>query len=211
MKSAAQPSPQPRFDSHQRQRILLAAIPVFAQRGVDGTSIRDLGRAAKTNSALLYYYFENKSALYRAAVAQVVGDLLDRLQPPASGFASGEARLRFLVEGVFRYYSEFPERMQLMGVVHTQEAELLGSVIEAVLREDTPLPLQIIVEGMRRGQLRRGHPVHVWWSLLGACVFTLLAQRTLASIDRSVLPFAVPSRESGQEAVVQLMCGGCAV
>lgn len=47
----------------QRQHILDTALSLMSQRGVDGTSMRDLASAAGLNVASLYHYFPSKRDL----------------------------------------------------------------------------------------------------------------------------------------------------
>lgn len=49
-----------------RERILHAAIRLFALQGFKNTSTRDIAKAAKVNIAALHYYFGDKAGLYRA-------------------------------------------------------------------------------------------------------------------------------------------------
>jgi TetR/AcrR family transcriptional repressor of mexJK operon len=50
-------------DKDRRQEILDAAQKVFAQKGFDGASIKDLAKAAKISPGLLYWYFKDKTDL----------------------------------------------------------------------------------------------------------------------------------------------------
>src|ERR1039458_3231885 len=52
-----------------RQRILTSAIQVFAEKGFEKASIRDIASHAQVNVASLYYHFGNKVELYRAVFA----------------------------------------------------------------------------------------------------------------------------------------------
>jgi AcrR family transcriptional regulator len=54
----------------QRQHILDTALQLMAQRGVDGTSMRDLASAANLNVASLYHYFPSKRDLLVAVLAE---------------------------------------------------------------------------------------------------------------------------------------------
>jgi len=54
----------------QRQHILNTALSLMAQRGVDGTSMRDLAAAAGLNVASLYHYFPSKRDLLVAVLAE---------------------------------------------------------------------------------------------------------------------------------------------
>lgn len=54
----------------QRQHILDTALSLMSQRGVDGTSMRDLANAAGLNVASLYHYFPSKRDLLVSVLEQ---------------------------------------------------------------------------------------------------------------------------------------------
>ena len=56
--------------------ILDAAEELFASQGYAATSIKDIGQAAGANPALLYYYFRDKTGLYRAVLARIGDELV---------------------------------------------------------------------------------------------------------------------------------------
>ena len=53
-----------------RQRILQIALELMSQRGVDGTSMRDLASACGLNVASLYHYFPSKRELLEAVLVE---------------------------------------------------------------------------------------------------------------------------------------------
>ncbi|MES3024388.1 MAG: CerR family C-terminal domain-containing protein [Pseudomonadota bacterium] len=74
MESKIPPDNQPdelrksRSDGVQsRERLLLAAMRLFAEQGFAKTSTREIALAAGTNIAAISYYFNDKAGLYRAA------------------------------------------------------------------------------------------------------------------------------------------------
>ena len=56
--------------STTRRRILQIALSLMAQRGVDGTSMRDLASAAGLNVASLYHYFPSKRDLLESVLIE---------------------------------------------------------------------------------------------------------------------------------------------
>src|ERR1700751_6400751 len=67
--NAARPHPnegEGQEGSATRRRILRMALNLMAQRGVDGTSMRDLASAAGLNVASLYHFFPSKRELLEA-------------------------------------------------------------------------------------------------------------------------------------------------
>ena len=76
----------------RRAHVLDAARRVFAERGVEGASIREIARAAGYTAGALYSYFDSKEAIYAALLAES----LDRLQ--------GEvAAARFAANGIVEW------------------------------------------------------------------------------------------------------------
>jgi len=51
-----------------RERLLLAAVDVFARRGYDGTRVADIAEAADVSSGALYAHFGSKAELLVAAL-----------------------------------------------------------------------------------------------------------------------------------------------
>ncbi|MEC5159860.1 TetR/AcrR family transcriptional regulator, regulator of cefoperazone and chloramphenicol sensitivity [Janthinobacterium sp. CG_23.3] len=61
---------KPRSDGEQsRERLLMAAMRLFAERGFDKTPTREIALAAGANVAAISYYFGDKAGLYRAALS----------------------------------------------------------------------------------------------------------------------------------------------
>jgi AcrR family transcriptional regulator len=59
----------PRLTAAERRRRIVDAVrDVFAEKGFDATTTRDLARAADVSEALLYRYFPSKDSLYAAVL-----------------------------------------------------------------------------------------------------------------------------------------------
>jgi len=63
---AVKSRPQPESSAitmDSREKLLAAALHLFAARGVDRVSVRDIASEAGVNSALVGYYFRSKDGL----------------------------------------------------------------------------------------------------------------------------------------------------
>lgn len=60
-----------------RDRILAAALDEFANRGFDGTTTAEIARRAGVTQPLVHYHFESKDALWRAAVDEAFGAVVE--------------------------------------------------------------------------------------------------------------------------------------
>ncbi|MES2362040.1 MAG: TetR/AcrR family transcriptional regulator [Pseudomonadota bacterium] len=70
---------RPRVDNRQEQ-IIGIACRLFAKRGYEGTSLRDIAEEAKITKAALYYHFPNKEALYHRIVLDSLRALIDSVR-----------------------------------------------------------------------------------------------------------------------------------
>lgn len=68
-----------------RRRILELAIERFGSRGYRGTSVSEIARSAGLTQAAAYAYFENKEALFRAAVDTDAGGMIDEVAAQLDG------------------------------------------------------------------------------------------------------------------------------
>jgi len=84
-------------DPSTRDVILDAAERLFAARGFARTTIKQIGREAGVNSALLYYYFADKDQLYRDVLQRFVSRLVARTMTGSAGDGDPAARLRAFV------------------------------------------------------------------------------------------------------------------
>ncbi|MGE0632778.1 MAG: TetR family transcriptional regulator [Pseudobdellovibrionaceae bacterium] len=53
------------IDPKARERLMEAATPLFAAKGLEGTTTREIAAAADLNVSLISYYFGGKEGLYR--------------------------------------------------------------------------------------------------------------------------------------------------
>ena len=62
-----------------KERILQNAVELFCAGGFNGTSIRDIAKAAGCSLPMLYYYYENKQALYKEIVTAEMRKIHEKL------------------------------------------------------------------------------------------------------------------------------------
>lgn len=139
-----------------RTAILDAAEAGFALQGFDATTIKGIAAAANVNSALLYYYFADKEALYGAVVSRFVDRIVAGMAPTFAGDASPLDRIREFALRQGRLFESEPRFRKLLGrelidfdARHAQAAfRRIAATTFDRLRET-------IAEGQRAGVFRR--------------------------------------------------------
>ncbi len=67
-------------DLSARQRLLEVAARLFAERGLDGTSVRDIAKESGLNLSLISYYFGGKEALYLELIRSFALNIANELE-----------------------------------------------------------------------------------------------------------------------------------
>jgi len=86
-----------------KERILQKALELFATRGYDAVSVRDITNPLELNQATLYIYYKNKAALLDAIFKRLEERLIEPgfVVPPVKYFSAMESfnLATFLIEG----------------------------------------------------------------------------------------------------------------
>lgn len=97
--------PQRSDGEQSRERLLHAALELFADQGFARTSTREIAEAAGANIAAISYYFGDKAGLYRAVFSEPMGDPADDI----ARFADPALPLPDALRG---YYAGFIEPLR---------------------------------------------------------------------------------------------------
>jgi len=96
-----------------RERILEAALPLFARHGYAGASIRAIAKAAGVNVATLAYHFEDKDGLYLTVVQRLHEDLSAEVPEVAIG-SSPAATVESIVRTGYAFVMAHRQHIRLL-------------------------------------------------------------------------------------------------
>ena len=68
------------ISSNIAEGILQAAVRLFARKGYEATSTREIVEAAGVTKPMIYYYFKNKEGLYEAVLTRFLSQFALRLR-----------------------------------------------------------------------------------------------------------------------------------
>jgi AcrR family transcriptional regulator len=96
-----------------RERLVEAAMRLFARRGYTASSVAAIGEEAGTSRGLVNFHFATKENLLRAVIERIV-DELEREMFPSDPADDPLVALAVLVQAHERYLTEQPERARLL-------------------------------------------------------------------------------------------------
>jgi AcrR family transcriptional regulator len=129
--------------SDTRERLLKAAVEVFAECGYETATIREICRRAEANVAAVHYHFGDKKRLYAAIFDTVFALLRERRSSFLPADAPAEQRLRAYIRALFEeiFYCDGDARRctQLASIYLAEMArptEVLDGIVSDYLRRD---------------------------------------------------------------------------
>ena len=171
-------------DDAERTRgaIVGAALSLFAERGFEGVSVRDIAQKAGTTHGLIRHHFGSKEGVWRAVVDAADGEYVAALMPILSGAGSKREegdpvrQASMVVRGLVTVSARHPEIVRLLVHEGTRGGDRLHYILER-LAAPRRLLAPVLAGLQRQGLLRR----------FDADTFFLLLLTTGA------VPFALPA------------------
>ncbi|HYE57067.1 MAG TPA: TetR family transcriptional regulator [Rhodothermales bacterium] len=167
-------------------RIFEAALRVFAAKGFHGARMQEIADAAGINKALLHYYFRSKEGLYGEVFRYVFGMFVQSLGTALRAQTDGSfaVTLRTFVDGYLDFLGAHPDVPRLLVGEMLAGGAFARQHIGAIVSEGGPaeqLMFSRIRQAVERGEIRPVDPRHLVLTVIGACVFPLIA-RPMASM-----------------------------
>ena len=92
------------MSSQPKERILEAAVKLFAERGFDATSVDEIARLAEINKAMIYYYFSSKDELLSSIIRKSINEFTSIIEEiDLSRFDNLEEMIKAIVREAINY------------------------------------------------------------------------------------------------------------
>jgi AcrR family transcriptional regulator len=123
-----------RFD-RRFSEILDFATEVFADKGYEGASMRDLSRVSGMSLAGLYYYFDSKEKLLYLIQKHTFTTIVSRLRQRLARSSDPEERIRIFVHNHVDYAVAKEEAMKVLSHEDDVLKDVHGAELAAIKRE----------------------------------------------------------------------------
>ncbi|SIT33179.1 transcriptional regulator, TetR family [Filimonas lacunae] len=166
------------MSTDKKEHIILTAINLFATKGFEGTSIREIAAAANVNLAMINYYFGSKEKLFesiidykatysRGAIADLVNDTTLSYQQKISQIIDGYVDRLFSNRNFHRLlYHE---------LVTNTRPELQLNIVNNIIYPNTRTISALIDDGIKAGEFNQVDAKLTTVSLVGTINQILLS------------------------------------
>ena len=152
-----------------RERILAAAVQLFAQYGYHAATMRDIARISGIQAASIYYHYPSKQALLVEIMDTHMRNLNANLQRIMQESLPVEQRLHEAIANHIRLHTTYKAEFFIIDTeIRALEEEQRGAIL--TLRDQYEMQIQgLLGEGMEQGIFRQVDIKVASYALIAMC------------------------------------------
>jgi AcrR family transcriptional regulator len=159
-----------------RQRVIDAAVSIFALNGYQQATTHQIAAAAKTNQGLITYHFGTKLSLWKRVIDSEVGRFRRYLVEQLSDRDSFDKQAFFerAIVAFIRWTAHNPNATRLLLEANRSGSEVSEWCAERHMKPIYEMFSALIADGQKEGFVRDGEVIHLYYQLIStAMVFTI--------------------------------------
>lgn len=138
----------PKEELNARQLIMQAALKLFADKGIDGVSVREISKESGQNISQISYYFESKEGLYKTILKEHSLQISQKVHHVIQEFSSENMNLSQFERQMKNFISIFVnmrlENPDIAKIIQRETIEGMPHVKE--IHNETIKPLAALME-----------------------------------------------------------------
>lgn len=171
------------MDKDAKEKLLAAAVPLFAEKGFAAVSIREVAESAGVNSALISYYFGGKSGLYEAVLNEQFSVITAFLQSLGAQPLTPPEKIRGYAKAVARAHQREPHLIYLWFREMAEPNSPFRHIIVEKIAMAAQFLRETLLEGVRLGLFRADvSPEYAVIGLAGMMNFFFAARPALSQM-----------------------------
>jgi TetR/AcrR family transcriptional regulator len=169
-------------DNDCRENIIAASVPLFAAKGLNGVSVRELAAAAGVNLSMISYYFGGKEGLY-AAVLTGQFAILGKLEEIEQMEIDTLQKFELYVRATVSRYRKSPYLLRFYTSELTNPTACFETIVKPAIKKVVQMLLDTFSDGLTHEKFREGlNPADTVLALAGMVNFYFLLEPVTAEL-----------------------------
>lgn len=136
----------------KRQQLLDAALDVFSTYGFNGASLDEIARLANMHKSNIFYYYENKEALYIEVLTSVLQKWISPFQELQDELDPVDAITVYLQQKI-EIARQYPNASRLFALELIQGATHISPILQGPLKKIFKRKVKVIVQWQEQGKI----------------------------------------------------------
>ena len=169
-------------DNDCRNNLIAAAAPLFAAKGLNGVSVRELAGAAGVNLSMISYYFGGKEGLYAAVLTEQFA-ILGRLEEIQQMEVDTLQKIELYVRATVSRYRRNPYLLRFYTSELTNPTACFETIVKPAIKRVVQMLLDTFSDGLSHKKFRDGlNPADTVLALAGMINFYFLLEPATAEL-----------------------------
>jgi len=163
VRKSATPSRREEHGTARVDEFLITALDLFAERNFASVTIKDIAEHLGVNTALIYYYFDSKTDLFRATIEYAVARAFENVRALDNKSADPATIIAAWLSNHVNKYAEIHRFVKIaldFRGAHEGNPDI-SNTIESFYVEERKLMSKIIREGIKQGMFKPVDPTRM--------------------------------------------------
>jgi AcrR family transcriptional regulator len=151
------PLERQRDRARTKSDILTVATQEFAEKGYLGARVDDIATLTRTTKRMIYYYYDSKEGLYRAALLHAYEQIVVPVERYGVDGLEPMDAIRQVAKVTFDLHDGYPYFARLISLENMNRGRFIGgnSGIDVLPRPIIPLLQRLLIAGREQGTVKR--------------------------------------------------------
>ena len=142
-------------DENKHQRILKAAVKVFAEKGFYNSRVSEIAKEANVADGTIYLYFKNKDDILISLFEEEFGQIVENMRKELEKEKDPLQKIRIFAITHLSIVSKQQQLGEVLGVEVRQSSKFMKEYINNPFIEYLNLIRSIVIEGQEKGFIRK--------------------------------------------------------
>lgn len=133
----------------KRQHVMEAALQLFVERGIEGTTTREIALLAKAGEGTMFRHFESKEELAWHLFHENLTSFMAKLEEGVSKETGTKGKIRSMVKNCYELYESDPTLCSFLLLTEHSAARRMA----ADYRTPIALLVEVIEQGQKKGEI----------------------------------------------------------
>jgi TetR/AcrR family transcriptional regulator, fatty acid metabolism regulator protein len=142
-------------EQNKHQKILRAAIKIFAEKGFFNSRVSEIAREANVADGTIYLYFKNKDDILISLFEEEFGKIVEDVRKELKEEKDPIQKIRRFAVAHLSIVSKYQGLAEVLGVEVRQSTKFMKEYVNKPFIEYLNLIRSIVVEGQEQGLIRK--------------------------------------------------------
>jgi len=144
-------------ENDTKTKIFYTAARLFAEKGYNGVSMREISEKSGISKPMIYYYFGNKEGIYRSLLEFGLNQGIEKAKKISNLPISSKLKLIKLIQTRFQLSCQFPEfaKFFLSIFITTEKLPFIAN-LKTKAKQHRQIFINVIQEGVESGEFGVG-------------------------------------------------------